>query len=202
MSFRHSEIITCLAKLKSCGLSFLGHSLQEWLWNDIFISLRSFPDGMIWNDNCPHPTGMTGMALEWLDWAQNDGMRRPPKRSFEFPSLSFLPHPVIPASSGNAVSMGMSLEWRRDESGRGTKVRYFPYMETYELQSIHSHPGMTGLTLEWLKSHSWVIPHETRQGWRGSHPCHSSTSSVIPMSFWYRMTAEWRKSHSRVKAVA
>ena len=128
MSFRHSEIITCLAKLKSCGLSFLGHSLQEWLWNDIFISLRSFPDGMIWNDNCPHPTGMTGMALEWLDWAQNDGMRRPPKRSFEFPSLSFLPHPVIPASSGNAVSMGMSLEWRRDESGRGTKVGYFPWM--------------------------------------------------------------------------
>ena len=24
----------------------------------------------------------------------------------------------------------------------------FPYMETCELQSIHSHPGMTGLTLE------------------------------------------------------
>ena len=124
----HSEIIPCPAKLKSCGLSFRGHSLQEWLWNDIFISLRSFPDGMIWNDNCPHPTGMTGMALEWLDWAQNDGMRRPPKRSFEFPSLSFLPHPVIPASSGNAVSMGMSLEWRRDESGRGTKVGYFPLL--------------------------------------------------------------------------
>ena len=130
MSFRHSEIITCLAKLKSCGLSFRGHSLQEWLWNDIFISLRSFPDGMIWNDNCPHPTGMTGMALEWLDWAQNDGMRRPPKRSFEFPSLSFLPHPVIPASSGNAVSMGISLEWRWNDSGRGAKVGYFPLSET------------------------------------------------------------------------
>ena len=123
----HSDIIPCLAKLKSCGLSFRGHSLQEWLWNDIFISFRSFPDGMIWNDNCPHPTGMTGMALEWLDWAQNDGMRRPPKRSFEFPSLSFLPHPVIPASSGNVVTMGMSLEWRRTDSGRGTKVRYFPW---------------------------------------------------------------------------
>ena len=23
-----------------------------------------------------------------------------------------------------------------------------PYMETYELQSIHSHPGMTGLTVK------------------------------------------------------
>ena len=136
MSFRHSEIITCLAKLKSCGLSFRGHSLQEWLWNDIFISLRSFPDGMIWNDNCPHPTGMTGMALEWLDWAQNDGMRRPPKRSFEFPSLSFLPHPVIPASSGNAVTMGISLEWRRNDSGRGTKLRYFPLTKRRNLLQL------------------------------------------------------------------
>ena len=106
-----------------------------------------------------------------------------------------------------------SWEWIKFRSGARQHIMfktwphrandlYFPYMETYELQSIHSHPGMTGLTLEWLKSHSWVIPHETRQGWRGSHPCHSSTSSVIPMSFWYRMTAEWRKSHSRVKAVA
>ena len=27
-------------------------------------------------------------------------------------------------------------------------VPHLPYMETCELQSIHSHPGMTGLTLE------------------------------------------------------
>ena len=27
-------------------------------------------------------------------------------------------------------------------------ISQLPYMETCELQSIHSHPGMTGLTLE------------------------------------------------------
>ena len=118
MSFYHSELILVSFLViqweKSCSLkilrsklilsgndlrmryfSFWSHSLMEWAGNEI----------------SPHPIGMTGMALEWLDWTRNDGMRRSPKRSFQFPSLSFLPHPVILASFENTKTMGKPLEW-------------------------------------------------------------------------------------------
>ena len=79
--------------------------------------------GMTWNDLCPHPAGMTGMGLEWLDWTKNDGMRRAPEEAIQFPIPSFL---VIPAPALNAGTRGMGLEWLRMTRFGGPKFATFP----------------------------------------------------------------------------
>ena len=63
--------------------------------------------GMTWNDLCPHPAGMTGMGLEWLDWTKNDGMRR---GHSSFPSCHSRSSPVIPVPVENVGPRWMALK--------------------------------------------------------------------------------------------
>ena len=54
----------------------------------------------------------------------------------------------------------------------------------------HSSSWNDGMGLDWTGMTFWVIPWEIWQGWRGSHPCHCSTGSVIPFASLSRMTSE------------
>ena len=110
LKIHHSKLIPGRNDLRMRYFSFWGHSQMEWF-------------------------GMTLVLIpsEWQGWPWNDwtgprmtGCGEPPKRSFQFPSLSFLPHPVIPASFENAGTMGMALEWQWNDNSRGAKVDNFP----------------------------------------------------------------------------
>ena len=140
MSSHHSKVIQkSFHHQEVTPKSFWCHPCHSTVILVILLSFRHFPSfgiipssewhnyhfRMIWNDFCPQSAGMTGLALEWLDWAQNDGMGESSGEAILIPSLAF---DVIPSFRSHS---GMQFQWGLASNDGGMTPVEGPKLDTF-----------------------------------------------------------------------